>query len=129
MKTNKNMTAKERIEELKGFATHTDYEWLTSNFIAGNALNKLHDSLGLSSGDEYSNPSTNYNLRKYKYAKQKLFDFIKEHVEPILELTLEEIDFIYYNLLEGKAWYFDGMEWVKKATKEIEKLKEALNNF
>lgn len=86
MKTNKNMTAKERIEELKGFATHTDYEWLTSNFIAGNALNKLHDSLGLSSGDEYSNPSTNYNLRKYKYAKQKLFDFIKEHISPFWNL-------------------------------------------
>lgn len=93
------MKVKERIEELKDFAACTDYEWLTSNFITSNALNKLHNTLGLFRGDKYSNPSTHKNWKKYKNAKQKLFDYIKENVQTIMELTLEEKDDLYYTIL------------------------------
>lgn len=97
------MKVKERIEELRPFCTeNTDYDWCKSNLFIGKAVNRLWGTLGCYDSS-LSRPQTDTNrkqLKKYKYAEQKLFDYIKENVDTILELTLEEKDKLYREILD-----------------------------
>lgn len=96
------MKVKERIEELRPFCTeNTDYDWCKSNLFIGKAMNRLWDKLNLYNGSR-SMPSTQHNdkqMKKYKYAEQKLYDYIADNVGTILELTIEEKDKVYSEIL------------------------------
>lgn len=96
------MKVKERIEELRPFCPeNSDYDWCKSNLFVGNTLNKLWRELGCYDGSRLM-PSTPYNrrqLKKYKYAKRKLYDFIKNSVDDILELSLEEKNNMYLEIV------------------------------
>lgn len=100
------MKVKERIEELRPFCPeNTDYDWCKSNIFIAKAVNRLWDTLGC-----ISYPSTEHDhmqLKKYKYAKQKLFDYIKENVQTIMELTIEEKDDLYHTILLNGVLFFE----------------------
>ena len=96
------MKVKERIEELRPFCIeNTDYQWCKSNLFIGKAVNRLWDTLGCYNSS-LSRPQTDTNrkqLKKYKYAEQKLYDYITDNVGTILEMTLEEKDKVYSEVL------------------------------
>ena len=104
------MKVKERIAELRPFCTeNTDYDWCKSNIFIAKAVNRLWDTLNLYNGSR-SMPSTQENdrqLKKYNYAKQKLFDYIKENVQTIMELTIEEKDDLYHTILLNGVLFFE----------------------
>ena len=77
-----------------------DYEGCSNPHTTANALNGLWNKLNLFRDDEYSNPHTHRNMQKYKYAKQVLLDYIKDNVDTILELRLDEKDKLYCEILD-----------------------------
>lgn len=105
------MRVKERIEELRPFCIeNSDYDWCRSNLFTGKVLNKLWDELGCYDGCRLM-PSTEHDrkqLEKYKYAKRKLYDFIKNNVDEILELSLEEKDNMYLEILYKAVSHYGG---------------------
>lgn len=96
------MRVKERIKELRPFCTeNSDYDWCKSNLFTGKVLNKLWDELGCYDSSRLM-PSTEHNreqVKKYKYAEKSLKEFIKDNVDGILELSLEEKDNMYLEIL------------------------------
>ena len=96
------MKVKERIEELRPFCPeNSDCDWCESNFFIGYALNKLWCELGCYNASRLI-PSTEYNIRqlkKYKYAEKYLHKFIKNNIDDILELSLEEKNNMYLEIV------------------------------
>ena len=104
------MKVKERIKELRPFCTeNSNYDWCKSNLFVGKALNKLWDELECYDGNSVTR-STEHNrkqLKKYKYAERKLYDFIKNNVDEILELSLEEKDNMYLEVLYKAVSHYE----------------------
>ena len=72
------MKVRERIEELRPLCVeNTDFMWCKKQ------------------------------MKKYKYAEQKLYDYIADNVETILELTLEEKDKLYSEILDKAIKEFE----------------------
>lgn len=103
------MKVKERIEELRPFCPeNTDYDWCKSNLFIGKAVNQLWNTLDLDCLSQlFTAEHSNMQLKKYKYAKQKLFDYIKENVQTIMELTIEEKDDLYHTILLNGVLFFE----------------------
>lgn len=105
------MRVKERIEELRPFCTdNSDYDWCKSNLFTGKVLNKLWDELGCYDSSCLT-PSTEHNrkqLKKYKYAEKSLKEFIKDNVDDILELSLEEKDNMYLEICYKAVSHYGG---------------------
>ena len=104
------MKVKERIEELRPFCLeNSDYDWCKSNLFVAKALNTLWRELGCYEPSRLI-PSTEYNrrqLKKYKYAEKSLNEFIKNNVDNILELSLEEKNNIYLEILYKAVRYYE----------------------
>ena len=105
------MKVRERIEELRPLCVeNTDFMWCKSNLFIGKAMNKLWNKLNIYNGSR-SMPSTKENdkqMKKYKYAEQKLYDYIADNVRTILELTLEEKDNVYSKILDKAIREYEG---------------------
>lgn len=105
------MKIKERIAELRGLASElTDYQWCKHPMFTGKALNDLYNTLGLFRGDEYSNHNTHKNMKKYKYAEQKLLDYITANVGTIVEFTIEEKDKVYSEILNKAVEDYENVQ-------------------
>ena len=109
-KTFKIMKVKERIEELKPFCPElSDYDWCTSPLFVAKALNKLWRELGCYHAGRLI-PETEHNrrqLKKYKYAEKSLTEFIKNNIDGILELSLEEKNNMYLEILYKAVSHYE----------------------